>query len=135
MRTRLFACAAAFLTVAAGLGIRAVMTGDTAKYAGDALYTVLIYVLVVLIAPAVKPVVAAGVAMGFSCAVELLQLTGLVGDLAAHHLAARLVLGTTFNAPDLIWYAVGAILSALIHSAARRPVLTAVRPVECSRGR
>lgn len=126
-RTRLIACAAALSTLAAGLGIRAVMTGDIAKYAGDALYTALIHVLVVLVAPRVKPAAAAGAALGFSCAVELFQLTGIPGELAVHSLAARLVLGSTFNAPDLLWYAVGAVLSALVHTAARRPVVTTVR--------
>ncbi|WP_406727382.1 DUF2809 domain-containing protein [Streptomyces sp. GD-15H] len=88
-RTRLIACAAALLTLAAGLGSRAVMTGDIAKYAGDALYTALVHVLVVLVAPWVKPTAAAGAALGFSCAVELFQLTGIPGELAVHSLAAK----------------------------------------------
>jgi uncharacterized protein YfiM (DUF2279 family) len=36
--------------------------------------------------------------------------------LSAHSALARLVLGTTFNAPDLFWYAVGAAVGYAIHS-------------------
>ncbi|MFD8977951.1 MULTISPECIES: DUF2809 domain-containing protein [Streptomyces] len=113
------ACAAALLTVAAGLGIRSAASGVVAKYAGDALYTVLILTLVVLLAPRVRPPVAAGVALGVSCAVELFQLTGVPAELAAHSTLARLVLGTSFNAPDLLWYAIGAAVGWAVHRAAR----------------
>ncbi|MER5988106.1 DUF2809 domain-containing protein [Streptomyces sp. NPDC001787] len=108
VRTRVWAAGAAVLTVAAGLGIRSVAGGDVAKYAGDALYTVLIHALVVLVAPRVRPGVAAGAALAFSWAVEFAQLTGVPAELSARSAAARLVLGSTFNAPDLFWYAVGA---------------------------
>ncbi|MFD5034124.1 DUF2809 domain-containing protein [Streptomyces sp. NPDC058405] len=114
-RARLVAGGVALLTVAGGLGVRAVAAGDVAKYAGDALYTVLVYVLIVLAAPRVRPLVAACVALAFSCAVELLQLTGAPAELAARSVVARLVLGSTFNAPDLLWYAVGAAVAALVH--------------------
>ncbi|MEU1262270.1 ribosomal maturation YjgA family protein [Streptomyces cellulosae] len=107
-RTRLLAAVAALVTVGAGLGLRALATGDVAKYGGDALYTLLILTLVVLLAPRSTPARAAGAALAVSWAVELLQLTGLPAELSARSTAARLVLGSTFNAPDLLWYAVGA---------------------------
>ncbi|WP_411761399.1 ribosomal maturation YjgA family protein [Streptomyces tunisiensis] len=107
-RTRLLAAVAALVTVGAGLGLRAVATGDVAKYGGDALYTLLILTLVVVLAPRSTPARAAGIALAVSWAVELLQLTGLPAELSARSTAARLVLGSTFNAPDLFWYAVGA---------------------------
>ncbi|NEA80049.1 DUF2809 domain-containing protein [Actinospica acidiphila] len=107
-RTRLLAAVAALATVGAGLGLRAVATGDVAKYGGDALYTLLILALVVVLAPRSTPARAAGIALAVSWAVELLQLTGLPAGLSARSTAARLVLGSTFNAPDLFWYAVGA---------------------------
>jgi hypothetical protein len=115
--TRPAAAAAAGLTVAAGLGVRALAQGSVAKYAGDALYTVLVLALVVCVAPRVRPAVAAGAALAFSWAVEALQLTGLPADLSAHSVVARLVLGSTFNAPDLAWYAVGAALGWCVHGA------------------
>ncbi|WP_129770415.1 DUF2809 domain-containing protein [Streptomyces sp. L-9-10] len=124
VRTRLVAGGAALLTVAAGLGIRGAGGGDggggVVKYGGDALYTVLVYTLVVLVAPRARPLVAGGVALGFSWAVELLQLTGLPAELAARSVLARLVLGSTFNAPDLLWYAVGALVAGLGHAGVAR---------------
>ncbi|MCH0538295.1 DUF2809 domain-containing protein [Streptomyces sp. MUM 203J] len=111
LRTRSAAGAAAVLTVAAGLGVRSAATGVVAKYAGDALYTVLVLALVVLVAPRLRPWAAAGWALGISWAVELFQLTGVPAALAAHPVVgtpARLVLGTSFNTPDLFWYGVGA---------------------------
>ncbi|MFJ4982339.1 DUF2809 domain-containing protein [Streptomyces sp. NPDC088732] len=95
-------------TVGAGLGLRAVAAGDVAKYGGDALYTLLLVALVVLVAPRVSPRVAAGSALALSWAVEFLQLSDVPAELSARSTVARLVLGTTFNAPDLHWYAIGA---------------------------
>ncbi|WP_371776775.1 DUF2809 domain-containing protein [Streptomyces sp. NBC_01438] len=107
-RARALAAGAAVVTVAAGLGVRTVADGDLAKYAGDALYTVLICALVALCAPRARPVVVAGAGLAVSWAVELLQLTGAPAELSRRSAVARLVLGSTFNAPDLLWYAVGA---------------------------
>ncbi|MEU8617084.1 DUF2809 domain-containing protein [Streptomyces sp. NPDC048623] len=117
LRTRLVACCAALLTVAAGLGIRSAASGVVAKYAGDALYTILVLTVVVSVAPRVRPGVAAGVALGVSCGVELFQLTGVPAELAARSALARLVLGTTFNGPDLFWYAIGAAVGWAVHRA------------------
>src|SRR5690606_25919235 len=50
---------AALLTIALGLGVRLLWDGPVSKYAGDALYTVLIYLLVVLVWPRVRPWAAA----------------------------------------------------------------------------
>lgn len=96
--------------------MRAVGDGSIAKYAGDALYTVCVYALVVLIAPKVRPLVAGLVALGVSWAVELAQLTDVPASLSERSVVARLVLGRTFNAPDLLWYAVGAVAAAALHS-------------------
>ncbi|MGW6511687.1 DUF2809 domain-containing protein [Streptomyces niveus] len=115
-RARLVAAAVAGGTVGAGLGVRVVAGGDVAKYGGVALYTVLVYVLVVLAAPRVRPVVAGCGALAFSWAVELLQLTGVTAGPAGRSVLVRLVLGSTFNAPDLLWYAVGAAAAALAHT-------------------
>nr|WP_031076831.1 DUF2809 domain-containing protein [Streptomyces sp. NRRL S-118] len=119
-RTRWAACAAAALTVAAGLGVRSAAAGAWSGYAGDALYTVLVVALVVAAAPRLRPVVAAGIALGFSCAVELFQLTGVPAALAARSRLAPLVLGTSFHAPDLLWYAVGAAAGWAVHAGLRR---------------
>ncbi len=99
------------VVLALGLGVREFASGDFAKYAGVALYTTLIYALVSFW---LRPLWAAVVATGFSWAVEFFQLTGIPADLSARSGLAHLVLGSTFNAPDLFWYAVGAGLGMLI---------------------
>ncbi|MGW4544959.1 ribosomal maturation YjgA family protein [Streptomyces violaceorubidus] len=107
-RTRLAAVVAAVLVVGAGLALRAVATGGVAKYGGDALYTLLLFALVFVAAPRTAPAKAAAVALAVSWGVEFLQLTDVPAHLAGESTVARLVLGSTFNAPDLFWYAVGA---------------------------
>ncbi|MFC9176530.1 MULTISPECIES: DUF2809 domain-containing protein [Streptomyces] len=121
LRARALAAGAAVVTVAAGLGVRAGADGGAlAKYAGSALYTVLLCALVAFCAPRARPVAVAGTALALSWAVELLQLTGVPAELSARSTAARLVLGSTFNAPDLFWYAVGAAAAWGVHVGARR---------------
>ena len=113
-RTRLAAAVAALLTVGAGLGLRATASGDVAKYGGDALYTLLLVALAVVVAPRLTPSRAAAVALAVSWAVEFSQLTGLPAELSRRSTVARLVLGSTFNAPDLLWYAAGAAVGRLV---------------------
>jgi hypothetical protein len=105
------------VTVGAGLALRALAAGDVAKDGGDALYTVLLHTLVVLTVPAARPRTAAGSALAVSWAVELLQLSGMPAELSEHSSVARLVLGSTFNPPDLFWYGAGAAVSLLVHTA------------------
>ncbi|MEU1618837.1 DUF2809 domain-containing protein [Streptomyces sp. NPDC005722] len=119
VRIRLAAAAASVVTVGAGLALRAVADGNVAKYGGDALYTVLVLALVVLLAPRVTPLTAAVSALAFSCAVEFLQLSDIPAELSRRSGIARLVLGSTFNAPDLLGYAAGAAAGWLIHTALR----------------
>lgn len=103
MKRRWWAFGAAGVTVVAGLGVRSWTGGYFAKYTGDALYTVLACAVVVMVAPRLRPAVAAGIALGFSWAVELWQIAGIPT-------ALQPLFGSTFNAPDLFWYAVGAVL-------------------------
>lgn len=117
---RAVAAVAAVATVAAGLGVRAGADGAFAKYAGSALYTVLLCALVALCAPRARPAVVAGTALAVSWAVEFAQLTGVPAELSAQSAAARLVLGSTFNAPDLLWYTVGAAAAWSVHAGATR---------------
>ncbi|MEU8654668.1 DUF2809 domain-containing protein [Streptomyces sp. NPDC048737] len=119
-RVRLAAAVSAAVVVGAGLGLRAVAGGDVAKYGGDALYTLLLVALVVLVAPRVTARRAGGVALAVSWGIEFLQLSGLPAELSRHSTAARLVLGSTFNAPDLFWYAVGALAGWLVPAAVPR---------------
>ena len=106
------------LTVAAGLGSRAFLGGLLAKVAGDALYTVLIYVLVVVVRPDVRLSRAFAIALGLSFAVELAQLTPYPAWLSSKHVILRLIFGTTFGFVDLAGYLVGAAGAALLHAGA-----------------
>ncbi|MFC8452804.1 DUF2809 domain-containing protein [Kitasatospora sp. NPDC057223] len=133
-RTRLAAAVAVVLTLAAGLGVRAAASGEAAKYAGDALYTVLLCALLVLAAPRLRPAAAAGLALAASWAVEFSQLSGIPADLSRHSTAARLVLGSTFNPPDLFWYATGAGAAYLVHAAAVRHLRPRCRGLRPERG-
>ncbi|GIH29772.1 membrane protein [Acrocarpospora phusangensis] len=99
------------VVLALGLGVRAFAGGDFAKYAGVALYTTLIYAI---LAFWLRPVYAALSSVAISWAVEFFQLTGIPAALSAQSFLARLVLGSTFNAPDLFWYAAGAGLGMAI---------------------
>lgn len=98
-RIRLAAAGAAVVIVGAGLGLRAVAAGGLAKYGGDALYTVLLLALVVLVAPRVTPLTAAGSALAASWGIEFLQLSGVAAEFSQRSAVARLVLGSTFNPP------------------------------------
>lgn len=107
---------AAVVVIAAGLAVRAL--GSTsgldaiAKPAGDALYAVLVLVLVAFVRPTARTWVAAAVAWVVCAAIELGQLTGVPAHLTEAWWPARLVLGTTFHAPDLVAYAIGVALAA-----------------------
>ncbi|MFI5529605.1 DUF2809 domain-containing protein [Kitasatospora sp. NPDC051853] len=103
-------------TVAAGLAVTVAVPGGVGDALRDALYTVAWYLALLLAAPRTRPAVAAAVAAGISWAVELFQLTGV----PAAHPGWRLLLGTGFNAPDLLWYALGAAACAAAHTAALR---------------
>lgn len=116
VRTRLAAAGAAAVIVGVGLGLRAVAAGSVAKYGGDALYTALLLALVVVAAPRVTPLRAAASALTMSWVIEFFQVSGVPAELAQRSTVARLVLGSTFNPPDLFWYAVGAAAGWLIHA-------------------
>ncbi|MFJ1594050.1 DUF2809 domain-containing protein [Kitasatospora albolonga] len=120
LRGRVLAACAALLTVAAGLAVRAGADGAFAKYAGSALYTVLLCALAAFCAPRARPLAVAGIGLGLSWAVEFFQFTGVPAELSARSAVARLVLGSTFNGPDLFWYAVGAAVAWGVHAGVRR---------------
>ncbi|MFC7650230.1 DUF2809 domain-containing protein [Streptosporangium lutulentum] len=67
-----------------------------------------------------------GRALAFSWVVELAQLTPLPAALSEASVVARLVLGSTFGAADLLAYAAGAVLAASAHALLlrRRVILT-----------
>jgi hypothetical protein len=111
------AAAAIFAT---GLATHYLLTGWFADALADGLYTALIAVTIVLIAPRLRPWVAATAAFALSAAVELLQLTTLPAALAESVPLSRLILGTTFAPLDLVFYAVAALIVGMLDAAALR---------------
>ena len=133
VRGRLAAGAAALVVTGAGLALRSTAAGDVAEYGGDALYTLLVLALVLLAAPRTARLWACAVALALSWGVEFLQLTGLPAELSRRSTAARWVLGSTFDAPDLLWYTVGAAcgrLVLMVLEAARRRAASLAVPIE-----
>jgi hypothetical protein len=116
------ALAAAAAILLAGLAVRWLAGGAVAKYGGVALYAALVHALVVVAAPRITPWRAGVLALAFCWAVELTQLTPGPAALSRRSLLARLVLGSTFNPPDLAWYAVGIWMAFELHRLARRRV-------------
>jgi len=119
LRTRLFALAAATLTVAAGLASRAPGLPDFVHaYVGDALYAVLIYTLLRAAFPARRVAVAA---LAICFAIEASQAWHLpaLDAVRATRLGA-LVLGRGFLLSDLGCYATGAAAAALGEGGVRR---------------
>ena len=103
------------------------MSGLAPKVAGDALYTVLVDALVIAVRPRLRPATAGAIALGFSYAIELAQLTPWPAWLSSKHALLRLAFGTTFGVIDLVGYTIGAAAAIAIHAglraAARRRLL------------
>jgi Protein of unknown function (DUF2809) len=93
--------------VATGLLIHYTWAGPTADFLADALYAVLVYLLVMFVVPWIRPITGAGIAYGICVLVELAQLTDGPTAVAAVFPPAVLVLGNTFALVDLVAYAVG----------------------------
>lgn len=78
---------------------------------GDLLYAVAAYAALVLVTPRSRPWVAGVVVLAWCWLVEALQATPLVGVVLDVAPAAAWVLGSTFNARDLLFYLLGAIFA------------------------
>ncbi len=108
MSRRAALSAAAGATIVAGLAIHFSAAGNVANLISDALYTVLVYLVLAFILPRTKQGWLALAAFGISAAIELSQLTGVPAQLAVSFPPSRLIFGTTFSALDLVAYAAGA---------------------------
>lgn len=133
-RSRAALVGVAVIVVAAGLGVARLVAGPWGDPVGDALYAVLVYVLVLLVAPRTGPVRAAAIATAVCVAVELLQLTGLPAAVVRGVPAARYVLGTTFAAVDLVVYALAATVAVLTDRAVSRRAPSRGGPSTCRSG-
>lgn len=103
------------MVVLVGLVVHRVLpAGAVTDIAGDALYTVAVYAGLVLLFPALPPRVVALLAGGWSVAVELFQATGIPAELARRFPPIALVLGTGFDARDLVVYVVAAVAAGAV---------------------
>lgn len=120
-RRRLAGLLALVVTVVAGLLVHRVLPSATATdIAGDALYTVAVYAGLVVLFPALSPRVVAMIAGGWSVAVELFQATGIPLELARRFPPIALVLGTGFNARDLVVYVIAALAALVVDTGLSR---------------
>lgn len=112
---------AGILTIAAGLLVHFTMTDAVGQLAADALYAVLVYLVVAFAFPAVRRNFVAAIAFAACALIELFQLTDVPLLLAEAFPPARLVLGTTFAPLDLVAYAVGVAVACIVDVLAQRP--------------
>ncbi|QTG81008.1 DUF2809 domain-containing protein [Arthrobacter crystallopoietes] len=89
-------------------------SGTWTNHTGDALYAVLIYLLVAAVASRIPSWQAAAAALAVCTAVELLQLSPLPAALGEIFPPARLVFGTTFGMLDLVSYGTGVLAAGLL---------------------
>ncbi|MCW3494803.1 DUF2809 domain-containing protein [Microbacterium sp. SSM24] len=93
------------LVTGAGLSVHAFAPENAASdIAGDALYAAAAYFAVVMLAPSLRPIVVGAIAAGWCVAIELFQLTGIPLLAGAAFQPAMLLLGTVFDARDLVVY-------------------------------
>lgn len=119
---RLLLALAAVVVVAAGLLVHAFAPGGfVGDAAGDALYAVLIVLLVAFVVPWWPSWASGSVALAWCVAVEFFQLTGLPAQWGAVFRPIGLVLGSGFAATDLLFYALGVGIAVAADALIRRP--------------
>ncbi|MFG6446041.1 DUF2809 domain-containing protein [Microbacterium sp. P07] len=120
-RRRLAAAVALAAVIAAGLVVHALLPDSAgADVAGDALYAVAVYAGLVVLFPAPRPPLIGAIAAAWCLSIELFQLTGVPLALAAAFPPIVLVLGTGFDARDLVVYSAAAAAAAAIDLAVAR---------------
>jgi hypothetical protein len=123
IRSRWRYAAAVAVTIAAGLGSRAVASALPwwlAKNAGDALYATMVFLGIGFVAPRIRTSTAAAIALAFCAAIECSQRVHTPWlDAVRDTLPGHLVLGQGFHAFDLVCYALGVALGAALEIAVR----------------
>ena len=109
----------ALVTIAAGLLVRG--PGDARDFGGDALWGSMILWWVSALVPRSSVPVRAGAALAFCFAIEASQLLHTPSlDALRRTLPGQLVLGSGFDARDLVAYALGVTVAAAIDFSLRR---------------
>lgn len=124
-RHRGYCIAAALLVIALGLASRkwpGVLPAALGKYPGDALWAAMMFALCGMAWPRVATWRLAGIALATCWAVELSQLYHAPWlDAIRATTPGHLVLGSAFHAIDLVAYAIGVAVAALVEIAVARP--------------
>ncbi len=120
---RVVAAVLIVVAVAAGLFVHGALPDTAATdIAGDALYVVVVWGLVVMLAPRLPAAAVAGIVLVWCIAVELFQLTGLPEAWGAAFPPVMLVLGTVFDPRDLLIYAAATAVLLVADLAVSRTV-------------
>jgi len=132
LRNRLLYALLVLAVIAAGLASRRypwLLPAQLGKYPGDALWALMVLLLVGLARPGWSVGRVAAAALATSFAVEFSQLYQADWINAIRHTTlGHLVLGSTFNALDLLAYAMGVAVGASAELLARdKPRAAAVR--------
>ncbi len=101
-------------TIGAGLIVRATVAGPAGKYAGIALYAVMMVWCVLFVRPRTRAPAACVGALLVCWLVEALQATGLPARLHRSVPGVHLVLGEVFAWSDMAWYVVGALAAGAL---------------------
>ncbi|HXH34096.1 MAG TPA: DUF2809 domain-containing protein [Plantibacter sp.] len=99
---------AAIVTIVVGLTVHWSVSASWANPVTNALYTVLVALLIAFAAPRLPLWQVTLGAFAFSAVIEFFQATGVPAALAEQFPPTALVLGTTFIATDFVSYALGA---------------------------
>jgi hypothetical protein len=107
--------------IAAGLVVHLALPDTTATdIAGDTLYPLAAMAALVVVAPRWHPLFVGGIALAWCLGVELFQLTGVPLAAADAFPPAVLLLGTVFDARDLLVYAVTIAVATAVDAAVTR---------------
>jgi len=115
IRIRLPPVLAAPFVLVVGLAARFGLSGELADFLGVALWTVMVYVVIVFVHPKIAPLQAGLLAAAIGIAVELAQLTPYPAALAERISIFHLIFGSSYDPGDLPAYPAGAALAALVH--------------------
>lgn len=122
-RRRLLLATAAIPVVALGLALHYLASGPAGDLATDALYAVLVYLVLGILIIRARPMLLGLGAFALCAAIEFSQLSGIPATLSESVPPLRLLLGTTFAPLDLLAYAMGVavvmVVDVLLQRAAR----------------
>lgn len=125
-RRRIAAVVALAAVVTAGLAVHMLLPDSAVTdIAGDALYAAAVAAFIVVLAPRWNPLLIGGIAAVWCVGIELFQLTGVPVRVAEVFPPAVLVLGTVFDARDLVVYVLAiAVVTAVDVAVGRSAGLT-----------